>query len=195
MMVMALLMTMWEKKPTDMVDVQKVCPAIRVELRYMTKYNGVGRAVYPKGSRCLLRRGVVERLCRVQKRLAPQGLGLKIWDGYRPLSAQRALWEIKPDSRFVAPPSRGSKHNRGAAVDLTLVDRQGKELAMPSDFDTFSVKAHPDYQGGTREQRHNRDVLHKAMTAEGFQTAKYEWWHFHDPDWRRYRLTDVALKL
>lgn len=190
-----MLMTMREKKPTDMVEVQSVCPAIQVELRYGTAKNGVGRAVYPRGARCLLRRGVAERLCRVQERLAEQGFGLKVWDGYRPLSAQRALWEICPDKRFVAPPSQGSKHNRGAAIDLTLVDSKGKEVAMPCDFDTFSVKAHPDYQGGTAEQRRHRDILKKAMTVEGFLPTKYEWWHFNDPDWKNYRLTDVSLKL
>src|ERR1043166_1831185 len=107
MLIMA-LMIMEDKKPGDMVEVQKICPAIRVELRYMTRSNGVGRAVYPRGARCLLRRSVAERLLRVQHRLEQQGLGLKIWDGYRPLSAQRALWEIKPDKRFVAPPTEGS---------------------------------------------------------------------------------------
>src|SRR4051794_39450609 len=98
-----------------MINVRALCPTISVELRYATARNGVGRAVYPRGARCLLRRGTAERLCRVQHRLERGGLGLKVWDAYRPLSAQRALWEICPDPRFVAPPRRGSLHNRGAA--------------------------------------------------------------------------------
>ena len=189
-----LMMTLRDKIPTDMVDIRTECPRIVVELRYMTSRNGIHRAVYPKGSRCLLRRGVAQRLERVQARLAKAGLGIKIWDAYRPLSAQRALWEICPDKRFVALPARGSKHNRGAAVDLTLINSNGKELAMPTGFDTFSARAHPDYAGGTREQRHHRDALRNAMMAEGFVPAKYEWWHFHAPDWKRYGLTDVSLR-
>jgi D-alanyl-D-alanine dipeptidase len=177
------------------VNVKAVCPGIRVELRYATARNGVGRAVYPRGSRCLLRRGVAERLCRVQHRLEARGLALKVWDAYRPLSAQQALWEICPDPRFVAPPRRGSMHNRGAAVDVTLADRRGHSLPMPCEFDTFTIRAKSTYSGGTAEQRRNRTLLHSAMAAEGFLPDKNEWWHFHDPDWRRYRLANVSLVL
>lgn len=179
----------------DMVNVKAICPGVRVELRYETAHNGVGRSVYPRGARCLLRRGVAERLCRVQRRLEAQELGLKVWDAYRPLSAQQALWDVCPDPRFVAPPRRGSRHNRGAAVDVTLVDRNGGMLPMPCDFDTFSVRAKTHYSGGTVAQRHNRDLLHAAMTAEGFEPDANEWWHFNDPDWRRYRIANVSLTL
>ena len=179
----------------DMVNVRAICPAIRIELRYSTSRNGVGRPVYLKGSRCLLRRGTAERLCRVQRRLVVQGLGLKVWDAYRPLSAQKALWEICPDPRFVAPPRRGSRHNRGAAVDVTLVDSKGRDLLMPSDFDNFTVRAKVNYSGGTAAQRRNRDALHAAMAAEGFVPYISEWWHFHDPDWRDYRILNLSLVL
>lgn len=178
-----------------MVNLRSVCPDVRVELRYATAQNGVGRAVYPRGARCLLRRGTAERLGRVQARLQARGLSLKVWDAYRPLSAQQALWEICPDPRFVAPPRRGSMHNRGAAVDVTLVDRRGRELPMPCDFDTFTIRAKTSYSGGTLAQRRNRALLHTAMAAEGFLPDANEWWHFHDPDWRRYRLANVPLKL
>lgn len=179
----------------DMVNVRAFCPGIRIELRYGTARNGVGRAVYANGSRCLLRRGTAERLCHVQQRLAAQGLGLKVWDAYRPLSAQKALWEICPDPRFVAPPRRGSRHNRGAAVDVTLVDARGRELPMPSDFDSFTVRAKANYSGGAPEQRKNRNQLRAAMTAEGFVPYGNEWWHFHDPDWRCYRILNYPLVL
>ena len=181
--------------PRDMVNLKTLCPSVRVELRYGTDRNGVGRAVYPKGARCLLRRGTAERLCKVQNRLTRAGLGLKIWDAYRPLSAQQALWEICPDPRFVAPPRRGSMHNRGAAVDLTLVDRAGRGVPMPCDFDTFTVRAKTNYSGGRAVQRRNRDTLYAAMTAEGFLPDTNEWWHFHDPDWRRYRIINLSLTL
>lgn len=177
----------------EMVRLASVCPSIKIELRYATPHNGVGRAVYPKGARCLLRRGVADRLCRVQKRLEEEGYGLKVWDAYRPVAAQKALWEVLPDRRFVAPPRKGSKHNRGAAVDLTLVDANGREVPMPSDFDTFSVRAHPDYAGGTSQRRHNRDRLRHAMLAEGFKPDKNEWWHFNDPDWESYPPIELPL--
>lgn len=178
----------------DMVDIRTVCPSIKVELRYASARNGVGRAVYPRGSRCLLRRAVADRLCRVQQRLEQQGVGLKVWDAYRPLSAQKALWEVCPDARFVAPPTRGSRHNRGAAVDVTLVNRRGRELAMPCDFDTFGRRAATAYPGGDSLARRHRDLLHAAMQAEGFLPDSSEWWHFSDPDWKRYPLANFSLK-
>ena len=178
-----------------MVAVTKVCSAVRVEMRYATARNGVGRVVYPRGARCLLRRGTAARLCRVQHRLQMVGLGLKVWDAYRPLAVQKALWAICPDPRFVAPPRRGSMHNRGVAVDVTLVDALGREQSMPCDFDTFTLRAKTTYGGGTAEQRRNRAALHAAMTAEGFVPDANEWWHFHDPDWRRCRLANVSLTL
>jgi D-alanyl-D-alanine dipeptidase len=178
-----------------MVSVRAICPTIRVELRYATARNGVGRAVYPRGARCLLRRGAAERLCRVQRRLEERGLGLLVWDAYRPFSAQQALWQICPDPRFVAPPRRGSLHNRGAAVDVTLVNASGRRVPMPCDFDTFTVRAKTAYAGGDPMRRRYRDLLHAAMTAEGFLPDANEWWHFHDPDWRRYRKANLSLLL
>jgi D-alanyl-D-alanine dipeptidase len=195
MFIMANLFLAPNTGDADIVNVAKICPAIQLELRYGTPNNGVGRAVYPKGARCLLRRSVAERLCRVQKRLEEQGLGLKVWDGYRPPSAQRALWDVKPDKRFVAPPTKGSKHSRGAAIDLTLVDTNGKGLPMPCDFDTFDARSRPTYAGGTREQRKNRDTLQSAMMAEGFIPDRNEWWHFNAPDWGKYGIVNVPLVL
>ncbi|HLJ55640.1 MAG TPA: D-alanyl-D-alanine dipeptidase [Chthonomonadaceae bacterium] len=177
----------------ELVDIRGICADVRVKLRYATPRNGVGRAVYPRAARCLLRRGTAERLRRVQRRLEARGLALKVWDAYRPPAAQRALWAICPDPRFVAPPWRGSKHNRGAAVDVTLVDAHGRELPMPCDFDTFTGRAKTAYPGGTPTQRRNRDLLHAAMEAEGFVPDRCEWWHFHDPDWRRYPAIDRSL--
>ena len=121
-------------------------------------------------------------------------MGLKIWDAYRPLSAQSALWKICPDSRFVAPPSRGSMHNRGVAVDITLVDAKGRELEMPCDFDNFSTLAKSRTKQGSASARRNRDALRDAMTACGFVPYKNEWWHFHDPEWRRYRKANRSLR-
>ncbi len=178
----------------ELVEVREVCPAVQVELRYATARNLLRRAVYPPGARCLLRPAVAQRLCRVQRRLERQGIGIKVWDAYRPRSVQSALWEILPDSRFVAPPWRGSIHNRGAAVDVTLVTKAGRELPMPTDFDEATEAASPTYRGGSAATRRNRDRLRRAMLAEGFVPEAEEWWHFNAPEWKRYPLLDVPLE-
>ncbi len=127
----------------------------------------------------------------VQQELKSQGLGLKLFDGYRPLSAQRKLWEIVPDSRYIADPAKGSKHNRGAAVDLTLVDKNGKELAMPTPYDDFTEKAHWNYQNLPQEAIRNRTLLRQIMEKHGFKGISTEWWHFDDRNWEQYEILDL----
>ena len=141
--------------PSDFVDVRRFCPGIRIELRYASSRNLFHQPVYELGARCLLRKTTALRLNKVQIKLRLDGMGLKIWDAYRPLSAQSALWKICPDSRFVAPPSRGSMHNRGVAVDVTLVDAKGRELEMPCDFDNFSTLANSHTKQGSASARRN----------------------------------------
>lgn len=175
-----------------MVDIQKLSPSIRIEIRYATANNFVGEAMYPE-ARCLLRREVAEKLVRVQAGLEREGLGLKIFDGYRPLSVQKKLWAKYPVEGYVANPAKGSNHNRGAAVDLTLVDRSGAELPMPSAFDEFSERAHRDYSGGTDAERKNRARLEQAMVREGFKGLSTEWWHFDDPDAKTYPVLDLPF--
>jgi zinc D-Ala-D-Ala dipeptidase len=175
-----------------LVDVRAFDPTIVIDLRYATSRNIFGRPLYP-AARALLRRPVAERLKRAQAGLWRQGLGLKLWDAYRPRSVQGRMWALRPGSRFIANPRRGSKHSRGAAVDVTLVDRLGRELPMPTDFDEFSRRAHPSYHGGSPVARHNRSVLRRAMEAAGFHQNPGEWWHYDDPQWRRYPLLDVPL--
>src|SRR5437867_7395192 len=129
--------------PDALVDLRALDPSIRVEMPYATPQNFTGVALYPV-ARCLLRREVAERLVRVERRLRAEGLGLLVWDCYRPFRVQQRLWALVPDARYVAEPVvrdgrpvAGSKHNRGAAVDLTLVDAAGRPLEMPSAFDDF----------------------------------------------------------
>mgnify|MGYP000990869255 FL=1 len=122
------------------------------------------------------------------------GLGLKIYDAYRPLSVQKIFWEIMPDERYVADPKKGSRHNRGMAVDLTLVDKEGKELSMPTEYDDFTEKAHRDYMNITEEQIINRKILEDVMTNYGFVGLPTEWWHFDYRGWENYEVMDVDFK-
>lgn len=174
------------------MDVAEEAPGVRVDVRYATADNFTRTKLYPVG-RCLLRRSVARRLKAVQEDLARRGLGLKAWDCYRPLSVQRRLWELVPDPRYVADPAKGSRHNRGAAVDVTLVDAQGRELEMPTGYDDFSERAHRDYAGASPEAGRNRALLESAMRRRGFEGLPTEWWHFDAAGWRGYGLLDVPL--
>lgn len=186
--------------PAGFVDLAEVEPSIVIDIRYATTDNFTGVAVYPV-ARCLLRPDVAERLARVQRSLQPRGLGLKVWDCYRPISVQQRLWALVPDERYVlrpvfenGKPVRGSKHNRGAAVDVTLVDASGKELVMPTGYDDFSERAHRDYMRSSPEALRNMRILEVAMVREGFEPLPTEWWHFDAPGWERYGLADVPLE-
>jgi D-alanyl-D-alanine dipeptidase len=176
-----------------LVEIASLDPSIVIDVRYATADNFVGRPMYPVG-RAFLRGSAADHLVQVQQRLREQGLGLKIWDAYRPLSVQWALWEAVPDPNYVADPRRGSRHNRGAAVDLTLVDAEGRELAMPTGYDEFSERAHLDFVDLDAEILRNRAVLQEAMIAEGFQPLSTEWWHFDAPGWRDFPLLDIPLE-
>jgi beta-N-acetylhexosaminidase/D-alanyl-D-alanine dipeptidase len=185
-----------------LVDLAAVAPTIRLDLRYATTNNFTGQAVYPTTARCLLRAPVAAALARVQAALARQGLGLQIWDCYRPFSVQKTFWALVPDPRYVARPVErdgrpveGSRHNRGAAVDLTLVDGDGNALEMPTAFDDFSEHAHRAAVSWTELQRRNARLLEDAMTAEGFSPLPTEWWHFDGPQWERYPLTDLRVEV
>ena len=175
-----------------LVDIQAVNPAIRIDVRYATADNFMKEPLYPV-ARGLLRREVAEKLSRVQRAVEKNGLGLKVFDAYRPLSVQKKMWARFPVEGYIANPAKGSNHNRGAAVDLTLVDAEGKELVMPTPYDEFSERAHRDYAGGTDEERKNRAILQEAMQAEGFSGLSTEWWHFDDKDAKTYPVLDFPL--
>ena len=177
----------------SLIDVKKLAPRIVVDMRYATTDNFTRQKLYPIGDECLLCEPAAARLARVQKALEKKGLGLKIWDCYRPVSVQKKLWEIVPDPRYVADPKTGSRHNRGASVDLTLVDAKGRELKMPTAFDEFSDKAHRDFMDLPKDVLKNRAILQRAMDAEGFLPLPTEWWHFDSPEWGRYALRDEPL--
>lgn len=171
----------------DLVRLRQFDPRLWIELRYATPRNFTGRILY-RSNEAWLRRVTATRLGRAQDRLGERGLGLKVWDAYRPPSAQQALWEACPDERYVAPPARGSRHTRGVAVDVTLVDARGQELAMPSDFDAFGERAWRGWQGAPVEAARHRDWLTEAMAGSGFRPIQTEWWHFDDEAWEGYPL-------
>jgi D-alanyl-D-alanine dipeptidase len=181
------------QQPGDLVDITELDSTIVVELKYATADNFLEDTLY-SANICLLRRAVADRLVMVHHSLRSIGLGLKIWDGYRPLSVQKKMWEKLPDPRYVANPQRGSNHNRGAAVDVTLVDREGNELEMPTDFDDFSRKAGSRYSYVSESAKRNRTILQDAMRAQGFLTISSEWWHFNDKDCKKYSVLDVPLE-
>ena len=180
------------QKPGDLVEVTTLDSTIIIDLKYATKDNFLKETLY-SANICLLRRAVAERLVKVQQSLRRQGYGLKIWDGYRPLSVQKKMWQKVPDPKFVADPRRGSNHNRGAAVDVTLVDLGGKQLEMPTGFDDFSIKARRDYQEVSQAAKKNRAILQHAMRAQGFKTISSEWWHFNDRNCKDYSVLDISL--
>ena len=174
----------------DLVDVHAINPRIRIELRYASDQNFLHRVLYAT-NKAYLRRPAAEKLSNAQHRLEKLGLGLKVWDAYRPLRVQKQLWAILPDARYVARPENGSRHNRGAAVDVTLVDRNGKELEMPTGFDDFSEKAAAFARGHSEMAMANRKTLQDAMIASGFTILDSEWWHFDDAGWKRFGLLDL----
>lgn len=179
-------------QPDDFVDIAVAAPTVVRELRYATADNFTHQVVYPT-ARCLLRRDVAERIARVQAALAEKQLRLKLWDCYRPLSVQRRFWALVHDSRYVANPAKGSRHNRGAAVDLTLVGADGRELDMGTPFDEFSPRAHRDASDLSAAAAANRATLTAAMAAEGFVGLPTEWWHFDAPGWQKYPIADTPL--
>ena len=164
-----------------------------VDLRYATEDNFLKRQVYPDGARCLLLPAAVERLAQAARLLRAQGYRLKVYDCYRPRAVQWEMWKLFPRPGYVADPRKGSNHNRGAAVDLTLVTQKGEDVEMPTPFDTFTRAAHQGYTGGSAESRANRERLRSAMEAAGFRPNRMEWWHYDLPDAKSRPVLDVPF--
>ena len=177
-----------EKDDTEFVDIKRVDKSIVIDLRYAGSNNVARSPLYPPDAAALVRLGVAKRLFIAQEYLRKQGYGLKIWDAYRPQSAQEKLWQTTHNRSFVADPKegRGSMHMRGAAVDATLVDAEGRDVPMPTDFDHFTPAALLDYTGRDPTVRANLKLLQKAMAHGGFYGLRTEWWHFCAPDWKRF---------
>jgi D-alanyl-D-alanine dipeptidase len=183
------------RKP-DLVELVLMDPTIRLDIRYATAANLVGRPVYAQ-ARAFLQRPAAEALVRAHRALAGEGYGLLVFDGYRPWSVTKLFWQLatREQRAFVADPKEGSKHNRGCAVDLTLYDlATGREVEMPSAYDETTERASPAYTGGTAAARARRDLLRRVMEREGFHVEPNEWWHFNYKDWREYPLLDTPFE-
>jgi D-alanyl-D-alanine dipeptidase len=182
--------------PSDLVEVRTLDPGIKYDIRYASTNNFMG-AVFYSSSHAFLQRPAAEAVARAHRKLAQHGYGLLIHDAYRPWYVTKMFWDATPDSLrdFVADPAAGSRHNRGAAVDLTLYDlKTGEPIRMPSGYDEFSERAFPNYPGGTTEQRRLRDLLRRVMEEEGFNVYEFEWWHFDYGNWRRYRIGTATFE-
>lgn len=184
-----------EKNPDKkLIDLQLFIPSIRLDIRYATTNNFIGKQIYIS-ARAFARKPVAESLRNVQAQLNKEGLGLKIFDAYRPYSATVKMYEAYPDTNYVAPPWHGSRHNRGCAVDVTLVYLDnGKELPMPTPYDAFAEKAAVSYMQLPDSLISNRQILIDVMTQNGFSTYAYEWWHFDYKDWENYNLLDLSFE-
>jgi D-alanyl-D-alanine dipeptidase len=182
------------RKP-DLVELTKLDSTIRLDIRYATKNNFLGKAVY-KEPRAFLQRPAAEALARVNQRLRAQGYGLVVFDGYRPWSVTKVFWDVTPEDKkiFVADPSKGSRHNRGCAVDLSLFDlKSGAEVKMPSEYDEMTERAHINYECATPEPKRLRDLLRSEMAAEGFAVYEPEWWHYDYKDWKEYPIMNIKF--
>lgn len=172
-------------KSSRLIDVQAFIPHIQIDLRYATLNNFTNQIVYDF-DKALLHPEAALQLKKVQVELLAQSLSLKIWDAYRPLSAQWKFWSIMPDERYVSHPAKGGRHTKGTSVDVTLVDLNGEELEMPTGFDDFSSKAHFNDMTASQKAIDNRNFLQAIMTRHGFIGYEAEWWHFDLLGWENY---------
>jgi D-alanyl-D-alanine dipeptidase len=179
-----------------LIELITLDPTIKLDIRYATDNNFVGRSVYPE-ARAFLQKPAANAVVRVHRKLQEKGLGIVIFDGYRPWTITKLFWDVVPEDKrkFVADPAKGSKHNRGCAVDLSIYDlKTGQLIDMPSGYDEFTERASPDYRGGTPAQTANREILRKLMEAEGFTVNPNEWWHFDYKSWQDYAIYDISFE-
>jgi zinc D-Ala-D-Ala dipeptidase len=183
------------RKP-DLVELIQLDPTIKLDIRYATTNDFLGTPVYTE-ARAFLQRPAAEALVRANRALKPDGYGLIIHDGYRPWYVTKIFWDATPNDQkiFVANPAKGSVHNRGCAVDLSLYDlKTGEEVRMPSGYDEMTKRAYADYPGGTAEERARRALLRRVMEKQGFTVNPEEWWHFDYKDWKQYPILNVKFE-
>lgn len=178
----------------ELVEIKKAIPTVVLDVKYATKNNFMKQVMY-KQARAFARRPVVEQLKKIQAVLNKQGYGLKIFDAYRPYAITIAFYEKASDKNFVANPAKGSKHNRGCAVDLTIIDlKTGKDVPMPTPYDSFAPEAAPHYANLAPPLIKNRNFLIATMQANGFKVINNEWWHFDFNGWQEFDLMDIPFE-
>jgi len=179
---------------TTIVLLKSIDSTIVCDVKYATKDNFTKQVLYPTG-KVYIRKIVGEKLAEINKYLKKNyNLSIKVFDAYRPLSVQKIMWKIMPNTNYVASPKKGSRHNRGAAVDLTLIDANGKEVDMGTPYDDFTQKAHSSYKNLPAEIYNNRMILQKAMKKFGFVPIESEWWHFDFKGWSKFSILDEPIK-
>ena len=182
-------------RQSELVELVTLDPTIELDIRYATPNNFLGSVFYPEG-RALLQRPAALAVAQAHRVLKQSGYGVLVLDGYRPWYVTRTFWDATPPEKrwLVADPARGSRHNRGAAIDLTLYElTSGRAVDMPSTYDESTPRAYAFYPGGTEIQRWHRDLLRRVMEGEGFTLNLREWWHFDYKDWSRYRIENVPF--
>jgi D-alanyl-D-alanine dipeptidase len=180
----------------ELVDVATLDPTIKLDIRYATTNNFMGASFYAQ-PRAFLQEPAARAVVAAHRALKEKGFGLLIHDAYRPWFVTKMFWDATPEEQkiFVADPSRGSRHNRGCAVDLTLYElATGRPVRMVGGYDEFSPRSYADYPGGTSLERWHREVLRNAMEARGFRVYEFEWWHFDYQDWDKYPILNLTFE-
>jgi zinc D-Ala-D-Ala dipeptidase len=178
----------------ELIDLERFVPGLVLDIRYATTNNFTGEKIY-NSAKAYARKPVAEALKRVQSDLKPQGLGIKIFDAYRPYKATVKFYEIYRDTTYVASPYRGSRHNRGCALDLTIINLEsGEELKMPTGYDSFKKEAWPTTPVSDPLIRKNRALLINAMEKHGFRVNSSEWWHYDFIGWKKYEVLDIDFE-
>ncbi|HEY9061871.1 MAG TPA: D-alanyl-D-alanine dipeptidase [Pseudobacteroides sp.] len=180
------------KEVKGLVELLKLDNTFVIDIKYATKDNFTKKIIYPS-AKCIINKNTAAKLIKANNEFKKMGYRIKIYDAYRPHSAQKVLWDAASDKSFVADPKKGSNHNRGAAVDVTLVDKYGKEVRMPSGYDEFTKRAKLDYKDCPKEQINNRELLGRVMVKYGFKRIRSEWWHFDDSDAKKYQVLDISF--
>ena len=177
-----------------LIDLKKFIPGIFIDVRYASK-NNFAKTKFYESQKAFLRLPAAIALKKIQKELSQQNISLKIYDAYRPYSVTEKMWEFVHDDRYAASPTKGSRHNRACAVDVTLVDKKTKkELDMPTPYDDFTVKAHHSYRNLSKKVLKNRELLRSIMTKYGFESITSEWWHYDFVGWKNYELLDIPFE-
>jgi D-alanyl-D-alanine dipeptidase len=178
----------------ELVNLEAFIPGITLDIRYATKNNFTKEAIYNL-PRAYARRSVATALKKAQEEFRKHGVGIKIYDAYRPYKATIKFYEVYRDTTYVASPYRGSRHNRGCAVDMTIVDlKTGKELTMPTEFDSFKKEAWPTTPVKDPLIKKNRDLIITVMQNNGFKVNSSEWWHFDFTGWKNYEVLDIDFE-